>query len=62
MYIDDRIVHSDCIQKHLEYLSAILSSLWDYMLSLKCPKCDFFKSSLHSEPYDFTQWGGTRPL
>ena len=35
------------MKQHSGYLCNVLSRLWDHILSVKYPKCDFLKSSLY---------------
>ena len=47
IYLDDIIVYSTCVKQYLGYFHAVSFCLLDHMLSVKCPKCDFLKSSLN---------------
>ena len=46
VYLDDVIVYSDKLEEHFENLDSVLHFLRDAGLTLKLPKCNFFKTSV----------------
>ena len=46
MYLDEVIVYSDTLEEHFDHLDAGLCFLRDAEMTLKLPKCHFFKMSV----------------
>ena len=45
-YLDDVIVYSDTLEQHFDHLDSVMSLLHKAGLTLKLPKCHFFKNSV----------------